>query len=76
VRGIISSENGKMKVKWNEEDTKNPRFAYSGVRHHGEWMVKNGLRRQQAQEKIAEMVKPYVSSGKIIEPGKTRRLLS
>jgi multimeric flavodoxin WrbA len=68
VRGTVSNINGKMKVKWNKADAKNSRFSYEGIMHHGAWMAKGGQRRMKYQEILAEMVKPFISYGKIVKP--------
>jgi len=71
VRGVISVENGKMKVKWNQEDARNPRFSFAGIQHHGEWMARHHERHLKHQAQINELTKKYKSYGKIIKSVKS-----
>jgi len=69
VHGVITLDGGKMKVKWNEEDAKYPRFSERGVSTHLE-LIKNLQMKfyTEDQEKVKERIKKYVSYGKIIKP--------
>jgi len=50
IRGTIVVDNGNMKVEWNMEDAKNPRFPYEGQLHHRYWLEKDGERRREDQD--------------------------
>jgi multimeric flavodoxin WrbA/uncharacterized Zn finger protein (UPF0148 family) len=69
VRGVISSDGGKMKVKWNEEDVKHPRFSEYGVSTHLE-LIKNLQKKffTEDQEKVKELMPKYAAYGNIIKP--------
>lgn len=69
VKGIISTDGGKMKVTWSEEDTKHPRFSEYGVSTHLK-LIKSLQEKffTQDQEKVKELVKKYVAYGNIIKP--------
>jgi multimeric flavodoxin WrbA len=69
VKGVITLDGGKMKVKWDEEGAKYPRFSERGVSTHLE-LIKNLQMKFYAedQEKVKERIKKYVSYGKIIKP--------
>ena len=58
-----------MKVNWNEEDTKNPRFSPKFVGGHLKFIA--DLQKKyytQDLETVNERLKKYVSYGKIIKP--------
>jgi hypothetical protein len=42
--------NGNMKVDWNMEDLKLPRFSFEGEEHHFYWLQKGGERRRKDQD--------------------------
>ncbi len=69
VRGVVSFEDGEMKVKWNEEDVKYPRFGYKGIKHHMEWLFAHaeGDFGKDA-EKISNLAKQYKGYGNFIKP--------
>jgi multimeric flavodoxin WrbA len=71
VRGIITIEQDKMKVHWNQDDIKHPRFSNEGNKQHLDWVAaeripveKQFLLTREAQE----MIKKYSTYGKIIKP--------
>jgi multimeric flavodoxin WrbA len=69
VRGVIALDGDKMRVTWNEEDAKYPRFSEHGVSEHLEVIAK--LHKKfftEDREKVKERIKKYVSYGKIIKP--------
>lgn len=69
VRGVIYAEGNKMKVEWDEEGIKNPRFSPGFVGKHLEFIA--GLQKKfftQDQETVKERIKKYVSYGNIIKP--------
>jgi hypothetical protein len=74
IKGIISVENGKMKIDWDEWTTKHPRFSEYGVWYHMDVeMIKYmtgplGLKRR---ERLEEKKKEYRSYCKIIKPERT-----
>ena len=70
VRGEIVVEAGRMRVKWNEQDAKVPRFSYEGVSHHMEW-IHSHYGSKEAEEyfkALGELTKPHKSYGTIIRP--------
>jgi hypothetical protein len=71
VRGEITIEGGKMKAKWNEEDTKTPRFSYEGIMHRMEWLGKHYFANPQYFKTIDELTEKHKKYGKIIKPKKS-----
>jgi len=73
VKGVITLDGDKMKVRWDEEDAKYPRFSERGVFTHLE-LIKNLQTKFYTEdlEKVKERVKKYVSYGKFIEPDASR----
>ena len=69
VHGVLSAKGGKMKVKWNEEDAKHPRFSEKGVFTHLE-LIKNLQKKffTEDQDKVKEMMPKYAAYGNIIKP--------
>jgi multimeric flavodoxin WrbA len=69
VHGVLSAKGGKMKVKWDEEDAKNPRFSEKGVFTHLE-LIKNLQKKffTEDQEKVKELMPKYEAYGNIIKP--------
>ncbi len=72
VHGTMYVDNGKMKVKWNKEDAKYPRFSREALNKHfeehrlkGEQFMKEHKYLIDNMEKIKGK---YVSYGKIIKP--------
>lgn len=70
IRGTITMDNSKMKVEWNNEDVKLPRFSYEGVIHHQDWLQRDGNRRHKLQKELDEIKKSVSSFGRIITPDK------
>jgi multimeric flavodoxin WrbA len=73
VKGVITLDGDKMKVRWDEEDGKYPRFSERGVFTHLE-LIKD-LRTKfytEDLEKVKERIKKYVSYGRIIKPDVSR----
>ena len=70
IRGTITMDNSKMKVEWNNEDVKLPRFSYEGVIHHLDWLQRDGDRRREQQKELDEIKKSVSSFGRIITPDK------
>jgi len=69
VKGVITLDGDKMKVKWDEEDAKYPRFSERGVFTHLELIKTLQMKfYTEDQEKVKELIKKYVSYGKIIKP--------
>jgi multimeric flavodoxin WrbA len=68
IRGVITTDGGKMKIDWNMEDVKLPRFSHDGVAHHLEWLQKDGERRRKEQKEIDELKKSVGSYGEVIAP--------
>jgi len=73
VKGVITINEDKMKVRWDEEDAKHPRFSERGVFTHLEF-IKNLQTKfyTEDQEKVKERIKKYASYGKIIKPDASR----
>ena len=73
VKGVITINEDKMKVKWDEEDTKHPRLSERGVSTHLE-LIKNLQTKFYAEdlEEVKERVKKYISYGRIIKPDVSR----
>lgn len=70
VRGLVSTENGKMKVQWNKDDAKSPRFSYEAVKHHLEWLGTHYGEDFSKQDQLKEIGKNFESYGKVIKPEK------
>jgi len=71
VRGEIVIENGKMQVRWNEEDVKVPRFSYEGVKHHAAWIGQHyGPAQSEYFAALKELTAPHKQYGTIISPEK------
>jgi hypothetical protein len=70
VRGEIVVDNGKMQVKWNENDAKAPRFSIEADKHHVEWLGKHYFMNPQYFQAVGEIMKDYRDYGKIIKPEK------
>jgi multimeric flavodoxin WrbA len=69
VRGVISTQGGSMKVDWNMDDAKYPRFSYEGIKHHMDWLNSHaGGDMTAAAENLKELGKQYGSYGTIIKP--------
>jgi multimeric flavodoxin WrbA len=70
VRGFITSDGGKMKVEWDKEDAKYPRFSPEGEKKHRDWTAARLPEEEQflATEKARELMKKYSAYGKIIRP--------
>jgi multimeric flavodoxin WrbA len=73
VKGVITLDGDKMKVRWNKEDAKYPRFSERGVFTHLE-LIKDLQTKFHTEdlEKVKERVKKYVSYGRIIKPDASR----
>jgi multimeric flavodoxin WrbA/uncharacterized Zn finger protein (UPF0148 family) len=69
VHGVISSDGEKMKVKWDEEDVKYPRFSERGISTHLELVKSLHMKFfTEDQEEVKERLKKYVAYGNIIKP--------
>jgi multimeric flavodoxin WrbA len=73
VHGVLYLDRDKMKVRWDEEDAKYPRFSERGVFTHLE-LIKSLQTKFYTEdlEKVKERVKKYVSYGRIIKPDASR----
>jgi len=69
VHGTIYADGNQLKVKWNEEDAKHPRFSEQGIGTHLE-LIKNLHKKffTEDQDKVKERIKKYTSYGNIIKP--------
>jgi multimeric flavodoxin WrbA len=68
VRGLLSTENGKIKITWNEEDAKKPRFSFESIYHHFQRGGKYMDKFVNVQEEVDKLIKPFNSYGKFIKP--------
>ena len=69
VRGVLYLDGDKMKVKWDEEDAKYPRFSERGVFTHLELIKSLQMKfYTEDQKKVKERIKKYVAYGNIIKP--------
>jgi multimeric flavodoxin WrbA len=70
VRGTITTDNGKLKVKWNKKDAAYPRFSHDAVKHHLEWLGQLYGQNYSKQDQLKQVAKDFKSYGKIIKPEK------
>jgi hypothetical protein len=72
IRGTIVVDDGNMKVEWNMEDLKVPRFSYEGELHHRYWLDNDGERRRKDQDATDAIKNSIISDSnscaKIISP--------
>ncbi len=73
IRGTIIVDNaGKMKVEWNMDDAKNPRFQYKGQQHHNYYLGEEEKRRRKDQDTFDSLKKDTFaksnSYAKVITP--------
>ena len=69
IRGTVSQEHGDMKVVWNEEDVKHPRFSPESVTHHFKWLGKNmGPTPEIKWGQLREIRKEYAGYGQMVRP--------
>lgn len=69
VKGVLYLDGDKMKVKWDEEDAKYPRFSERGVFTHLELIKSLQMKfYTEDQKKVKERIKKYVAYGNIIKP--------
>jgi hypothetical protein len=71
IRGEICSEGNKMKIQWNENDARNPRFSYEADNHHQEWLGKHYFQNQEYFKTIHGLTKEHRKYGNIIKPEKS-----
>ena len=68
VRGTISQKHNQMKVEWNEEDAKHPRFTPEAIKHHFKWLGLHMSRVPNSRQEVQKLRQAYASFGKIINP--------
>lgn len=69
VHGTLSSDGGKLKLKWDENNIKNPRFSTKFIGKHLDFITKSHKRFfAEDQDKVKELIKKYTSYGNIIRP--------
>jgi hypothetical protein len=70
VHGVLHFDGNGMKVKWDEEDAKHPRFSEYGISEHGKYIGRVAQKEKIAiqQETVKELIKKYRSYGRIIKP--------
>ena len=70
IRGEIVLEKGRMKVAWNADDAKLPRFSYEADRHHMDWIQQHYVDNPDYGKAAEEIMKQYRGYGNIIRPEK------
>jgi len=68
VRGVVKIEDGKMKVEWNMDDARYPRFSYEAVKHHLDWLSTHYGKNYSKQDQLKQLAKDLKSYGKVIKP--------
>jgi multimeric flavodoxin WrbA len=68
VRGVVSSENGKMKVTWDKQDAAHPRFSYEAVVHHLGWLASHYGKSFSRQDQLKQLAKDLEPYGKLARP--------
>jgi multimeric flavodoxin WrbA len=68
TKGVITVEDGKMGIKWNEESVKYPRFSEKGVFDHLDFIKKNIRYYYDNLERVKELSAKYAVYGKILKP--------
>ena len=70
VHGVLSVDGDRMKVAWNVEDAKHPRFSEHGVFTHLE-LIKNLQKKflTEDQGKVKDLLPKYAAYGNIVKPG-------
>jgi len=69
VKGELYMDGGVMKVKWDEENVKNPRFSVHELDEHFEYIKNSQIKFfMQDAEKVKNMMPKYISYGKTIKP--------
>ncbi len=69
VWGKMETMNGRIKVAWDEESVKDPRYGVS-IGKHMEVIKRLHLEAYKQEDKTKENVKRYESSGRLIKPPK------
>ena len=72
IRGtVVTTAKKEMKVAWNKEDAKNPRFSPEGEDHHWHWLMAHygddPVKRKEQMDVLSSEFKSY---GKFIKPEK------
>jgi len=68
VRGMVKTENGNMKVEWNMDDVRNPRYSAGGQEHHWHWLTSHAEKRAVVKKEISELSEGFKNYGRIIRP--------
>ncbi|MEM3602522.1 MAG: flavodoxin family protein [Candidatus Bathyarchaeia archaeon] len=68
TKGVITVEDGKMGIKWNEESVKYPRFSEKGVFDHLEFIKKNVRYYYDNLERVKGLSAKYAAYSKILKP--------
>lgn len=71
VRGTITGDGNKMKVIWNQDDVKHPRFSFEGNKKHLDWVASERIPVEKKFLETAEakeLIKKYSTYGNIIKP--------
>ena len=57
-----------MKVAWNADDAKFPRFSYEADRHHMEWIHEHYVKNLDYGKAAEALMKQYRGYGKVVRP--------
>ncbi len=69
VHGTIHADGDKLKVKWDEDNVKNPRFSTKFIGKHLDFITESHQKFfTEGQNKIKGQLEKYTSYGKIIKP--------
>jgi multimeric flavodoxin WrbA len=68
VHGVITMENGKMKIKWNEEEVQKPRFSEHGVFEHLDLLCSFFRQVPSRPEIVKKLHEEYTSHATYIKP--------
>jgi multimeric flavodoxin WrbA len=72
IQGEVFMDGGLIRIKWNEEDIKSPRFSIEALQKHfkanGEVREKFLRENKDRLDRKSELINKYVSYGKVISP--------
>jgi len=68
TKGVITIENGKMRIEWDMESVKYPRFSAKGISEHMEFIKKNFKYYYDNLNKVKELSAKYAVYSKILKP--------
>lgn len=70
VRGEVTANNGKFKVKWNKKDAAFPRFTEEAVDHHLKWLGSHYGKLFGRQNQLGDLAKRLADVATVIAPEK------